>query len=234
MGAGSASEALEKGLREVTETNRFRHAGSGSDISSADLLRECGRRLTDAALWETFQERFHRQIMTYVMRTIRRLNGKGDADLICDLVQDVYFRLLQNNGRVMSGFRGESDFSVFAFLGRTAMGVVSDFYRAQQADKRQTAEIISIEEARRREKHASTTDDLEVSSILSWIDVRRLVESEPDRRNATRNVLIFKLHYIEGLTMREISQYPGFDLSESAVEKILKNLRAQLKKRLGR
>jgi RNA polymerase sigma factor (sigma-70 family) len=218
----------------VTEAGSFRHGGTGSDISSADLLRECGRRLTDAGLWQTFQERFHRQITTYVMRTIWRLNGKGDVDLICDLVQDVYFRLLQNNGRVMSGFRGESDFSVFAFLGRTAMGVVSDFYRARQADKRQTAEIISIDEARQNEERRSKADDLDVSSILSWIDVRRLIESDPDRRNAVRNVLIFKLHYVDGLTMKEISQYPGFDLSESAVEKILKNLRTQLKKRLGR
>ena len=218
----------------MTEVHRFRRPATGSDISSADLLRECGRKLTDVVLWQTFEERFHRQITTYVMRTIWRLNGKGDVDLICDLVQDVYFRLLQNSGRAMSGFRGETDFSVFAFLGRTAMGVVSDFYRARQADKRHTAEVISIDEARETEERSNTTEDLDVSTILSWIDVNRLIESEPDRRNAARNVLIFKLHHVDGLTVREISQYPGFDLSESAVEKILKNLRGQLKKRLGR
>jgi RNA polymerase sigma factor (sigma-70 family) len=197
-------------------------------------MRECGRKLTDVALWQTFHEKFHRQITTYVVRTIWSLNGKGNIDLICDLVQDVYFRLLQNSGRAMSTFRGETDFSVFAFLGRTAMGVVSDFYRAQQADKRQTAEIISIDDARQAEERSNTADDLDVSTILSWIDVNRLIESEPDHRNATRNVLIFKLHYVDGLTVKEIAQYPGFDLSDSAVEKILKNLRAQLKKRLGR
>lgn len=114
------------------------------------------------------------------------------------------------------------------------MGVVSDFYRARQADKRHTAEVISIDEARETEERSNTTEDLDVSTILSWIDVNRLIESEPDRRNAARNVLIFKLHHVDGLTVREISQYPGFDLSESAVEKILKNLRGQLKKRLGR
>ena len=162
------------------------------------------------------------------------LHGKTDPDLVCDLVQDVYLRLLQNDRRIMSGFRGETDFSVFAFLGRTAMGVVSDYYRSQGAGKRRPAEIISIEEARRHEEEKGTPQDLDVTSILSWIDVRRLIESEPDRRNATRNVLIFKLHYVEGLTMREISQYPGFDLTEPAIEAILKNLRIALKKRMGR
>ena len=204
-------------------------------MSSADLLRECGRRLTDASLWKVFHERFHRQITTYVVRTVLMFRGKTDTDLVCDLVQDVHLRLLKNNGRGMSGFRGETDFSVLAFLGRTAMGVVSDHYRSQQAGKRRPAEIISIEEARRhRAEEAEIPADLDVTSILSWIDVQRLIDSEPDRRNATRNVLIFKLHYVEGLTVREISHYPGFNLTEAAIEVILKNLRNELRRRMGR
>jgi len=217
----------------MSETLRFQR-GADAEPSSADLMRECGRRLTDGALWEIFQKRFHRQVTTYVIRTIWMFHGKSDPDLVCDLLQDVYLRLLQNNGRAMSGFRGETDFSVFAFLGRMAMGVVSDYYRSQGAGKRRPAEIISIDEARRREEAGSSQQDFDVTSILSWIDVKRLIESEPDRRNATRNVLIFKLHYVEGLTVREISQYPGFDLKEPAIEVILKNLRMELKKRMGR
>ena len=216
----------------MTEPNRFRHDGT-STISSADLLRECGRKLTDVALWQTFQSRFHRQITTYVLRTVWMFHGKTDPEVVCDLVQDVYLRLLQSKGRPMSGFRGETDFSVLAFLGRISMGVVSDYFRSQKAGKRKPAEIISFEVARRGEEKTHA-DDLDVTSILSWIDVSRLIESERDRRNATRNVLIFKLHYVEGLTVREISQYPGFDLTEPAIEVILKNLRTQLKKRMGR
>lgn len=218
----------------MTEGSESRQRGADADISSADLLRECGRKLTDASLWQIFQDRFHRQITTYVIRTIWMLHDKTDPDLVCDLVQDVYLRLLQSNGRPMSSFRGETDFSVFAFLGRMAMSAVSDYHRSQQARKRQTAEIISIEMVRRNEERISTTGDADVTAILAWIDVQRLIESDPDRRNATRNVLIFKLHYVEGLSVREISQYPGFDLAESSIEKILINLRAQLAKRMGR
>ena len=114
------------------------------------------------------------------------------------------------------------------------MGTVSDYYRSKQAEKRQPAEIISIEEVRRGEEQKGAVEDLDVSAILSWIDVQRLIESEPDRKNATRNVLVFKLHYLEGLTIGEISQYPGFDLTTSSIEKILRHLRAQLRKRMGR
>ena len=216
----------------MTEAGRFRRHGQGDDLSSAQLFRQCGERLTDVALWQSFQERFHWRITTYVIRTLSILRRNPDRDTVCDLVQEVYLRLLQNNGRSMSGFREETDFAVFAFLGRMSMRAVSDHFRSQQAGKR-TAEIISIDDARRFEEE-SKVEDLDISSILSWIDVARLIESDPDRRNATRNVLIFKLHYLEGLTVKEISQYPGFDLTEGAIEVVLKNLRMQLRKKMGR
>jgi RNA polymerase sigma factor (sigma-70 family) len=215
----------------MTEVNRFRQGRS--DLPSADLLRECGRKVTDVALWEALQDRFHRQITTYVLRTIRIHHGKADADVASDLVQEVYLRLLEDKGRLMTSFRGETEFAVLAFLGRISMGVVTDFFRSQQAGKRMPAEIISLDQARRLENE-NRADDVDVTSILSWIDVSRLMESEPDRRNATRNVLIFKLHYVEGLTVREISQYRSFNLTETAIEVILKNLRTELKKRMGR
>jgi RNA polymerase sigma factor (sigma-70 family) len=216
----------------MTEPIKFGRQTTRVDLSSAELLRECGRKLTDVELWQAFQERFHTRITAYVVRALRFFRRNQDPDLVCDLVQQVYLRLLYNNGRAMSGFREETDFSVFAFLGRMSMSAVSDHFRPQQAGKR-TAEIISIDEARRVEEDRPAPD-LDVTAILSWIDVGRLIESEPDRRNATRNVLIFKLHYLEGLTVREISCYPGFDLTASAIEVILKNLREQLRRKMGR
>jgi DNA-directed RNA polymerase specialized sigma24 family protein len=117
------------------------------------------------------------------------------------------------------------------------MRVVADYQRSQQAGKRQAGEVISFEEARRSTEVDGLNDvpagDLDVASILSWIDVQRLVESDPDRKHARRNILVFKLHYIEGLTPEEISDYPGFDLTRSSAEKIIKNLRLQLQKRIG-
>jgi RNA polymerase sigma factor (sigma-70 family) len=216
----------------MTHVRRIPGHRAGDELSSAELLRQCGQKLTDVALWQTFHERFHKRITAYVIRTIAILRHNPDHDLVCDIVQDVYLRLLQNNGRAMSSFREETDFSVFAFLGRMTMRAVSDHFRPQQAGKR-SAEIISIDDARRIEED-SRVDDLDISGILSWIDVDRLIQAEPDRRNATRNVLIFKLYYVEGLTVKEISQYPGFDLTESAIEVILKNLRVQLRKKMGR
>jgi len=215
----------------MTEGSKLSPSGSGQDLSSADLLRECGQKLTDFALWQTFQARFHRQITTYVIRSIRIFEGKADADLTCDLVQEVYVRMLQG---VMREFRGNSDFSTLAFLGRMTMNVVSDHFRSHLATKRRPAEIISIDEAREKEEINSTSDNLDVTAILAWIDVNRLIESDPDHKNAARNVLVFKLYYVNGLSIREIAHYPTFNLTESGVEKVLRTLRAQLRKKLER
>ena len=73
-------------------------------------------------------------------------------------------------------------------------------------------------------------DSNALSSILSWIDIERIVEGDPDRKSARRNALIFKLHYIDGFEAGEIARFPGFDLSKSGVETILARLRKRIQK----
>jgi RNA polymerase sigma factor (sigma-70 family) len=184
-------------------------------------------------LWQKFQERFQRLIFMYLLRALRerRLNEEA-ADLVGDMAQDVYMRLVQNDGRMLRSFRGETDFSVMAFLGRVSVSVVSDHYRYQKAEKRE-AQVIPIDRSRPGEVLPGEAVDFDVSTVLAWIDVERLVDSDADRKNATRNVLIFKLHYVDGFTAAEIAQFPGFDLSESGIEVVLRKLKARLQKRIG-
>ena len=94
---------------------------------------------------------------------------------------------------------------------------------------------ISIEEAReRRVPFPGEATELDLSAILGWIDVERLVDADMDRKHATRNVLIFKLHYIDGFTPEEIAQFPGFELTASGIEVALTRLKARLRKRIGK
>src|SRR6187401_3225372 len=101
----------------MSESNRFPWYGT-EELSSADLLRECGRKLTDRVLWQKFQQRFQRLIFMYIARTLRNASVDGSKELVNDLAQDVYIRLLQNEGRMLRSFKGASEFSVRAFLSR--------------------------------------------------------------------------------------------------------------------
>src|SRR5262245_3895106 len=96
---------------------RFRWHATG-ETTAADLLRECGEKLTDRVLWTKFQERFHGLIFLYLMRTLRLRRIQDDtSNVVPDLAQEVYLRLVQNNGRVLRSFRGTTEFSVWSFLG---------------------------------------------------------------------------------------------------------------------
>ena len=210
----------------MTGPLRFSRQPAG-ELSSAELLRQCGESLTDAALWKEFQRRFQKTVMTHVMRTMCNTFRDDCVKEACDITQDVYLRMLENSGRVLRSFKGETDLSVKAFLARIAVNVVSDHYRKSQAEKRRPAEIISIEDARQQNRELpGEAADLDVASILAWIDVERLMATESDRRNAARNVLIFQLHHVDGFSVQEIAEFPGFGLKETAIRDALAQTRA--------
>ena len=75
-------------------------------------------KLTDAALWKEFQHRFHKTILTFVMRILWNAFRNDCLEEACDLAQDIYLRMLDNNGRLLRSFKGDTDFSVKAFLSR--------------------------------------------------------------------------------------------------------------------
>jgi RNA polymerase sigma factor (sigma-70 family) len=202
-------------------------------MTSADLLRECGSRLTNRALWEKFQERFQKLIFLYLLRALNARKLEGElTDSVADLAQDVYLRLVQHDGRILRTFRGSTDYSVMAFLARVSVSVVTDHQRHNTADKRSAGVVVSFEGAREMdeelERETSDLDAKSLASILSWIDVERVLQKDPDQRHARRNLLIFKLHYIDGFNSAEIAAFPGFDLTPSGVNSILSRLRKRL------
>src|SRR5215470_8347525 len=122
----------------------FRRQKTG-ETGAADLLRECGEKLTDRVLWTQFQERFQGLIFLYLMRALRLRRIQEDvADMVPDLAQEVYLRLVQYDGRTLRSFRGTTEFSVMAFLARISSSVVQDYQRAINTDKRR-AQVIPIE-----------------------------------------------------------------------------------------
>ncbi len=212
---------------------RFRWSGDG-DTSAADLLRECGEKLTDRAIWEKFQRRFQELIFLYLLRALRYQSMREDVGgIVPDLAQEVYIRLVRRDGHALRSFRGTTEFSVMAFLARLSSNVVSDHFQSQSKLRRK-AQVISIDEARAKEAKdgaiagASELDTSSLSSILAWIDIERVVEGDSDSKNARRNALIFKLHHIDGLSAVEISQFPGFELTRGGVETVLARLRKRI------
>jgi RNA polymerase sigma factor (sigma-70 family) len=212
---------------------RFLWKKSG-DLSAPDLVRECGQKLTDRDLWRQFQERFQGLIFMYVMRSLYLRHIRDDVtSIVPDLTQEVYLKLVQHDGRVLRSFKGDTEFSARAFLARVSASVVQDYQRNIGSDKR-SAQVIPIDYAKaaelRRKKSTDSpqAESNQLSSILEWIDMERVVEGDSDRKNARRNALIFQLHYINGFESGEIARFPGFGLTKSGVQTILTRLRKRI------
>ena len=212
---------------------RFRWKKSG-EVSAPDLVRECGEKLTDRELWRQFQERFQGLIFMYVMRSLRlRMIQDDVSGIVPDLAQEVYLKLVQHEGRVLRSFKGTTEFSVRAFLAKISASVVHDYQRSAGTEKR-SAQVVPIdymaeaESQVKKSAEAPEFDPSQLSSILSWIDMERVIEGEPDRKNARRNALIFQLHYINGFESGEIARFPGFGLTKSGVQAILTRLRKRI------
>jgi RNA polymerase sigma factor (sigma-70 family) len=204
------------------------------ELTPADLLRECGLKLTDRTLWTKFQARFQGLIFLYLLRALRYGSIQEDvADIVPDLAQEVYLRLVQHDGRILRSFKGATEFSVRAFLARIAATVVHDYQRRNASEKRR-GQLVSMDAAKAAElatnrlPESQEFDPGALSAILSWIDVQRMVESDPDRKSAARNALIFKLHYVDGFSSEEIAGFPGFELTKSGVESVLARLRKRI------
>jgi len=218
----------------MDESSRFQWRETGDDPPAADLLRECGQKLTNRAIWTKFQNRFQGLIFLYLMRALRFRSIEEDVSgIVPDLAQEVYIRLVRRDGQALRSFRGTTEFSVMAFLTRLCANVVSDHFQSQAKLKRK-AQVISIEDARAKEMKGDAVsrptelDTSSLSSILTWIDIERVVEGDSDQKNARRNALIFKLHHIDGFSAAEIARFAGFELTRGGVETVLTRLRKRI------
>src|SRR4051812_31042913 len=142
-------------------------------LAVSELMRECGKDLQNSDLWEEFYSRFRRKILLYLLRAFRMLGGHSEefvryAD---DWVQDVFTKLVQNDGHVIRSFRGSTELSVYAFLGTIAVSIVADQLRFQRALRR-TAHVVPLDDVQDGAMPHDNSDD-RLAALLEIIDVER-------------------------------------------------------------
>lgn len=195
-----------------------------------EVLRRCSRQPTDDVAWGEFVRRFNAVIRANVRRTFhRKARVESDRkpqfrdDVVDDLVQSVYFRLVEERCRALKRFQGSHDNSIFHYLAMISVNVVIDYFREIKAKKRPKVSY-SIDELRESggdgflRREPDWTDN---RGDLTLEDIEKALRKAVGRRNRDRDTLIFKLHYVEGLTSDEIINVMGLDIKAVAVNSIL-------------
>lgn len=77
--------------------------------------------------WEEFFDRYQAPLFRMVTAALRKYTGGYRAQDVYDLVQDLYQRLLDNDGQALRRFRGTTDRQFCAYLAQICYHLAHDF-----------------------------------------------------------------------------------------------------------
>jgi RNA polymerase sigma factor (sigma-70 family) len=206
----------------------------------------------DHPLWEEFVHRFQGRIRLVVLRSFHAeaerhpgLDTGSVSEAVLDLCQEVFLKLLESNRRALTRFRGRSEHSIHTYLHAIAVNLVRDHFKRLRAQKtpRATASISNLIQ-QELESDGPSYDQALVSDgpgperYLAAKELRERVGAAIDRvsprvSTGTRDRLIFRLYFVEGLTVGEIAGIATIGLSESGIDKCLGRIREVLREELG-
>jgi len=191
-------------------------------LRSNDLIDGLVR--LDPGSWGTFLSE-HRQV---VIRIVSRLVGSTDPASVADLEQEVYVRLLANDRESLRRLRDASAASLRAFVCTLAANVGRDHLRRRQV----RAVVRSVSEGDPEEASIDLSGGEEPAlSRMRAAEVLDALERVVKGPNAARDCLIFKAHYVDGMTAAEIGRM-GLGIAPKGVEAVLFRLTAKLREDL--
>ena len=209
------------------------------DLGAAQLIARCSVRPVDEEAWQEFVRRYHPTIRSAVVKTFRdksrddlERREQFPEDAPEDLVQAVYCRLVDNHSQALLRFKGRHDNSIYQYLMMISVNVVRDYFREMKALKRPKItysldEILAGDGAttiltERGRIDGVTTRASEPPFTMEEID--NILRKAVGWKNRDRNILIFKLYYVEGLTLEEIINLLELGITAVGVNSILNRI----------
>src|SRR5262249_11344310 len=175
-------------------------------LPSYKLFGRCASQFDDDQYWEEFVRRFNQCLTLSVYQAYRRFSGEVQPPLevVSDLLQEVYLKILKDKCSSLRRFRGESEIEAEVYLMHIATSVTIDRLRRQYSVKRyvrtESLDCPSPSEElwnRRDDRINPYTDELAENDVI------KILRSAFTGKNDNRNILIFLLHFREGFTPQE-------------------------------
>lgn len=199
------------------------------------LWRQCVARDAD---WASLIRRVDPMLRSTLAGLGRSYGVYLSRDLLDEVIQETYVRLLQNDRRVLRGCRARSETTILSYLRRVARSTLIDWLRARRALKRGPAIELSIEAM---DALAGDVDGFDVpsraASPLDSIYAREL--RRRFRREclcvarpgctARRDMWITERMVVDGWNSREAARV--VQLAPATVATVLSRMRRELRRR---
>lgn len=221
-------------------------------LSNRELVSRLVAAGPDDPAWLEFVSRFHRRIrrITYCAYTSEAKRRPGldvslPGEIVEDLTQEVFVRLINGDRRALAEFRGLNEHSIYTYLQAIATNLVRDHFKKLRAQRRPPAAKSLAEPLRTADgpiESFTLGDQLpspgpgpEMAAEAQELQKKIAEAVEQASRGALsqRDRLIARLFFIEELTMEEIASIGTIGLSASGVEKRIRKIRSAVKELLG-
>jgi len=187
------------------------------DLAAEELLRTCAD-LRDRSAWDELIHRFHGLIYGAVLRTGRRYE-RFPRDLCDDLVQETYVRLAAHGAKALRDFVPRQPGSAFRYLQVIAIRVTQDACKKK--------------DFQRIEELPADPPDRFASDKTEWLALKAQIDDILRRHATLRDCQIFRLHYLHGMTAKEIAGIGALELTVKGVESALLRLTRLIQENLG-
>jgi RNA polymerase sigma factor (sigma-70 family) len=205
-------------------------------LDPIQLFQLCAADRGNSDAWCELLRRYSTKLRYFIHGTLRQAFGysahQHDSTAPggiqeSDLFQNAILRLVENNCAAMKRFSGTSENDLLAYLAVICRSSVLDTLRRSNALKRRhTApeidEFTLASAASRR-----FTDSLEFERDILVGEIVSLTQNTIECHSgdvSSRDRLVFKLHFFDGLSYSQIARCKGINLSKAGVEKLLKRL----------
>lgn len=216
-------------------------------LKNTELVKRCANDTKNKQVWLEFVSRFDKHIYLIVLREckIRGLykNKVQFKEAVQDLVQDIYLKILKDDCQSLKAFRGNSENSIYIYLGTIAKNAVINYIIRMNAQKRPQIEkylddfITTNDEGGEifyKDVLKSTIFDTEqeLTLIITKEDIEVNLNNILKGKYKERNKLICKLHFYDGFSVNEIASYFNFGLSAARIANIISEIKQNLIKGL--
>lgn len=214
------------------------------DLSNTALIKACAESQEDQKAWLEFLRRFDRHIKISVIRAYRFFSislreREIIKDDIRDLVQEVYIRLFKNDCKVLRNFKPKYDDAIYAYLSIVCSSVVKDFSKKFSRLKRY-GYVESIDE-RSAIGNENKLINKSLSSFMQTNPEKQIIakdllekvknhySSANSKKEDKIKELIFKLYFIHGLSIKDISRIKGLNISISNANMIIWRMKRKIR-----
>ncbi len=216
-------------------------------LSNRELIAHLAGAGPDDPAWQEFVSRCERRIRLTSYRRFRveaEHNRASDVDwtgeMVKDLTQDVFLRLLDAERKPLAHFKGRNENSIYTYLSAIASNLVHDHFKKLRAQKTPPA-------ARSLDEPLPTSDGAQGPSVGENVastrpgpehtaqadELRRRIGAVIQRLGfPKRDRLVFRFYFLEGRTIKELASCRAVGLSRSGVEKCVRRLRVAVQEEL--